>query len=40
MIKKFQQWKGTAYVPSKTDAALKWTNSDPLVSLDLVEDSL
>jgi len=39
MIKKFQQWKGTAYVPSKTDAALKWTNSDPLVSLDLVEDS-
>src|SRR3954464_2914680 len=30
VICQFQAWKGSNYVPSKTDAALKWSLNDPM----------
>jgi hypothetical protein len=40
MIHQFQLWKGTDYVPSKTDAALKWSQTNPLDLISVIEDSL
>jgi hypothetical protein len=32
----FQNWKGTAYVPEKTDASLRWSEIDPMDMLPMV----
>jgi hypothetical protein len=40
MIHQFQLWKGTDYIPPKTDAALKWSQTDPLDLVSVVDDSL
>ena len=29
LIRQYQQWKGINYVPTKTDASLRWSNKDP-----------
>jgi hypothetical protein len=34
MIQEFQLWKGLDYVPSKTDAALRWSTNDLISSVD------
>jgi hypothetical protein len=39
MIQEFQLWKGTDYVPSKTDAALSWSSKDPITLITSVNDS-
>ena len=39
LIKSFQKWKGTTYVPPSTYKALKWTTRDPLPLLSAVTDA-
>ena len=39
LIRQYQTWKGTDYVPPKTDMALKWSSKDPLPLLPEVIDS-
>ena len=39
MIQEFQLWKGTDYVPAKTDTALKWSSKDPIGLIFSVNDS-
>ena len=39
LIRQFQKWKGVNYVPSKTDAALRWSSSNPLPLLRPVTDN-
>jgi hypothetical protein len=39
LIRAYQKWKGTNYVPSATHASLKWTTKDPLLLLPEVHDS-
>jgi hypothetical protein len=39
LIRNFQNWKGTGYVPEKTDAPLRWSESDPMDILPVVTDS-
>ena len=39
LIRSYQKWKGTSYVPSGTHKALKWTATDPLPLLPVITDS-
>lgn len=39
IIREFQQWKGTEYVPECVHPALKWNQRDPLHMLEVVCDS-
>jgi hypothetical protein len=39
LIHQYQKWKGTAYVPTRTDLALKWSSKDPFELLAKVVDS-
>ena len=39
LIRVFQQWKGTEYVPEHTHDAIRWTAEKPLKLLDAVTDS-
>ena len=37
LIRQFQQWKGTAYVPPKTHPAIRWGKNDPLETLSVMQ---
>jgi hypothetical protein len=39
LIRAYQKWKGTEYVPSSVHANLKWTAKDPLSLLPEINDS-
>jgi hypothetical protein len=39
VIRQFQQWKGSAYVPPSTHPAIRWGKHDPLETLCVVTDS-
>jgi hypothetical protein len=39
LIRAYQKWKGTSYVPEKTDTLLKWSPSDPMELLPVVTDT-
>ncbi|KAF9455634.1 hypothetical protein BDZ94DRAFT_617638, partial [Collybia nuda] len=39
LIRQYQNWKGTAYVPDRVDIALKWSANDPMDILPVVNDS-
>ncbi|KAF9460478.1 hypothetical protein BDZ94DRAFT_1223093, partial [Collybia nuda] len=39
LIRQYQNWKGTAYVPDKVDNVLKWSDNDPMKILPVVNDS-
>src|SRR5258708_34722825 len=39
LIRSYQRWKGTEYVPPLTHHALKWTDKDPLSLLPVVTDA-
>jgi len=39
LIRSYQNWKGTAYVPNKTDKLLRWSANDPMVLLPVVTDT-
>ena len=39
LIRQYQDWKSTDYVPSKVDKALKWSKNDPMNLLPIVTDS-
>src|ERR1700683_145780 len=39
LIRSFQKWEGTTYVPPSTHKALKWTTRDPLPLLSAVTDA-
>ena len=39
MIRAYQQWKGTDYVPPLTHPALKWPGKDPMPLLPVVTDA-
>jgi len=39
LIRAYQKWKGTDYVPSLTHPALKWSVKDPLPLLSVVTDA-
>ena len=39
LICQYRQWKGDAYVPDKTDVALRWSSKDPFVSSPPLNDS-
>jgi len=39
LIRSYQKWKGTDYVPSLTHPALKWSVTDPLPLLPVVTDA-
>jgi hypothetical protein len=39
LIRQYQKWKGTDYVPDKTDSPLKWSSQNPLPLLAVVTDS-
>lgn len=39
IIREFQKWKGTLYVPPKVHPAIQWNKSDPLETLRAVMDS-
>jgi Helitron helicase-like domain at N-terminus/PIF1-like helicase len=39
VIRQYQLWKGTNYVPDKTDKYLKWSINDPFSLLPIVTDS-
>ena len=39
LIRSYQKWKGTNYVPSLTHPALKWSVTDPLPLLPVVTDA-
>jgi hypothetical protein len=39
LIRSYQKWKGTDYVPSLTHPALKWSVTDPLPLLSVVTDA-
>jgi hypothetical protein len=39
LIRQYQLWKGTDYVPAKVDAALRWSAREPLPILPVVVDS-
>ena len=39
IIQEFQLWKGTDYVPSKTDTVLRWSSNDPIGLISSVNDS-
>lgn len=39
LIRQYQEWKGTDYVPNNTDEALKWSKNDPMNVLPVITDS-
>src|ERR1700729_4659597 len=39
IIRQFQKWKGTSYVPSNVHLAIRWSQRDPLDMLDATTDS-
>lgn len=39
LIRSYQNWKGTSYVPALTHSALKWSVNDPLPLLPVVTDA-
>jgi hypothetical protein len=39
LIRSYQNWKGTSYVPEKTDALLRWSLNDPMEMLQVITDS-
>jgi hypothetical protein len=39
LIRSYQSWKGTSYVPALTHSALKWSVNDPLPLLPVVTDA-
>jgi hypothetical protein len=39
LIRQYQKWKGTNYVPKQTDVALRWSPNDPLELLSEITDS-
>ena len=39
LIRHYQEWKGTDYVPNNVDEALKWSKNDPMNLLPIVTDS-
>ena len=39
LIRSYQSWKGTEYIPPLTHHALKWTDKDPLSLLPIVTDA-
>jgi hypothetical protein len=39
LIRQYQTWKGIHHVPSKTDKSLRWSSTDPLPLLPIVNDS-
>ena len=39
LIRSYQSWKGTSYVPEKTDALLRWSLNDPMEMLQVITDS-
>jgi len=39
LIRLYQTWKGTSYVPDKTDEQLRWSEHDPLELLPVVTDT-
>ncbi|KAF9455327.1 hypothetical protein BDZ94DRAFT_1371138, partial [Collybia nuda] len=39
LIRQYQNWKGTEYVPDKVDNALKWSSNDPMHLLPIINDS-
>ena len=39
LIRSYQKWKGTLYVPEKTDKLLKWSKYDPMHLLPVITDS-
>jgi len=39
LIRAYQQWKGTDYVPPLTHTALKWSVKDPMPLLSVVTDA-
>jgi hypothetical protein len=39
VIRQFQQWKGTEYVPSNVHPSIHWNKQDPLDMLDVITDS-
>jgi hypothetical protein len=39
LIRQYQKIKGTNYVPTMTDAVLRWNSEDPLPLIDAINDS-
>ena len=39
LIRQYQEWKGTDYVPNNVDEALKWSKNDPMDLLPVITDS-
>jgi len=39
LIRQFQQWKGTSYVPQVVHRSIQWNNKDPFEMLDVVTDT-
>ena len=39
LIRAYQKWRGTSYVPEKTDTLLKWSPIDPMKLLPVVTDT-
>ena len=39
LIRQYQEWKGTDYVPNNVDEALKWSKNDPMDLLPIITDS-
>ena len=39
LIRCYQNWKGTTYVPEKTDTLLRWSANDPMILLPVVTDT-
>jgi len=39
LIRSYQNWRGTTYVPDKTDALLRWSANDPMILLPVVTDT-
>jgi len=39
LIRQFQEWKGTSYVPNNVHASIRWNKHDPLDTLNVVTDS-
>jgi hypothetical protein len=39
LIRCYQNWKGTSYVPEKTDTLLRWSVHDPMILLPIVTDT-
>ena len=39
LIRSYQGWKGTSYVPQKTDELLRWSSNDPMEMSQVITDS-